>query len=321
MPANLTPQYHEAEERYKKATEPAEKVSALEEMLRVIPKHKGTEKMQADLKRRLSRLRKDAARKPAAASQRPFYQIPREGAGRVLLAGPANSGKSQLLDSLTAASPEVADYPFTTRVPQAGMMAYEDIQIQLIDMPPLAPETLEAWQLAMLEQADVVLLMLDVNDPQLLDQTEFVLEKLGQRGIELSPEAAPRVVVLGNKVDQPSGEENFAAWQELYADRFRALPFSARRQLDREQLRSRLFELLEIVRVYTKRPGHGPEKDGAPYVLGKGSTILDAAAAVHKDMAENFKYARVWGTTLFDGQMVERTHVMEDGDVVEIHTG
>lgn len=321
MPANLTPQYHEAEERFKRASTPAEKVAALEEMLRVIPKHKGTEKMQGDLKRRLSKARKESAKKGPASTQRPLHQIPREGAGQVVLCGPPNSGKSTILDLLTAAQPEVADYPFTTREPQAGMMPYEDVQIQLIDTPPLAPETFEAWQMAMIEHADTALLTFDVNDPLLLDQTEFVLEKFKQRPIEISEAARPKVAVLGTKVDLPEGKANFAAWMELFEGRFQARPFSALREEDREWLRRRLFDWLEVVRVYTKKPGHAAERDATPYVLKRGGTILDAAAAVHKDLAENFKFARVWGKTLFDGQMVERTHVMEDGDIVEIHGG
>ncbi len=319
MPANLTPQYHDAEERFKKASTSEEKVAALEEMLRVIPKHKGTEKMQAELKRRLSKARKESAKKGPASSQRPVYQIPREGAGQVVLSGPPNSGKSQLLELMTSAHPEVADYPFTTRIPLAGMMPFEDIQIQLVDTPPLAPETFENWQLAMIEHSDITLLLFDVNDPLLLDQTEFVLKKLAGRPIELSETAQPKVFVLGNKVDQPGGRDNFAAWVDLYRGQFQAHPVSVLREDDRNTWRRRLFDELEVVRVYTKRPGHAVEKDATPYVLDRGATILDAAAAVHKELADSFKFARVWGKTLFDGQMVERTHVMEDGDVVEIH--
>ncbi len=319
MPANLTPEYHEAEEQFKKASSREDKVAALEEMLRVIPKHKGTEKMQADLKRRLSKLRKEPAQKAGSSTQRPHYQIPREGAGRVVLAGPPNSGKSLLLDLLTKAEPEVADYPFTTRIPLAGMMPFEDVQIQLIDTPPLAPETLEPWQLVMIEQSDITLLLFDVNDLLLLDQTEYVSKLLAERGIQLSEQSRPKVVVLGNKVDLPQGPENLTAWQELYEERFQAHPFSVMREEDRECLRRQLFDRLEIVRVYTKRPGNAVDEKATPYILPKGGTILDAAASVHQELAERFKYARVWGKTLFDGQMVERTHVMEDGDVVEIH--
>lgn len=319
MPANLTPEYLQAEERFKSASSHPEKVAALEEMLRTIPKHKGTEKMQADLKRRLSQLRKEAQKKKSTATQKPFYYIEREGAGQVIVCGPPNSGKSHLLTSLTGVETEVGDYPFTTRVPKPGMMPYEDIQIQLVDTPPLAPEFLEPWQLAMIKQSDVALAVFDVNDPNLLEQTEFVLSTLAQRGISADGRGSPRVLVLGNKTDLPGGKENFDVWQDLYRERFHAMPFSALSASHLGNLKKRLFDLLEIIRVYTKAPGKKPDEQPVPYVMKRGSTISDVAAVIHKDLAEHFKYARVWGKTKFDGQMIERTHVLEDGDLVEVH--
>ncbi len=320
VPANLTPEYFQAEQKFKSASSIPKKIEALEEMLRTIPKHKGTEKMQADLKRRLSQLRKESQKKKSTASQKPFYHIEREGAGQVVLCGSPNSGKSQLLASLTHAEPEVADYPFTTRVPQPGMMAYEDIQIQLVDTPPLSPQSLEPWQLAMIKQADLALLLFDVNAPDLLEETEFALSTLEKKGISLDTASGPMVVVLGNKTDLSGGRENFTAWQELYRERFQAEPFSALLESDLNQIRNRIFELLKIVRVYTKAPGRKPEENPIPYVLKKGSTIQEAAVTVHKDLGESFKFARVWGKTKFEGQMVERSYVLEDGDLVEIHT-
>ena len=319
MPANLTAQYLEAESKFKQASTSTEKVQALEEMLRAIPKHKGTEKMQADIKKRLSKVRKESQKKKSSASQRPDHYVKHEGAGQVVLCGPPNSGKSQLLTNLTHARVEVADYPYTTRVPQPGMMPFEDILIQLVDTPPLSPESLEPWQLAMIQQSDLALVVFDVNDSELLDQTEFILSKLEERGITTAPDQRPGLVFLGNKLDQPQGETNFSAWQELYQGQFRAEPFSAVSPTCLEELRLRLFKLLDIIRVYTKPPGKKPERNTDPFVFPRGSTILDAAATVHKEIAQSFKFARVWGHSRFEGQMVERSYVLEDGDVVEIH--
>ncbi len=320
MPANLTAQYFEAESKFKQASTSAEKVQALEEMLRNIPKHKGTEKMQADIKKRLSRERKESQKKKSSGgSQRPDHYVKREGAGQVVLCGPPNSGKSQFLTNLTHAQVVVADYPYTTRMPQPGMMPFEDILIQLVDMPPLSPESLESWQLAMIQQANLALVIFDVNDPDLLEQTEFVLSKLEERGITGGPAQRPGLVFLGNKCDHSQGEANFSAWKELYQDRFQAEPFSAVSPPYLEELRHRLFKLLDIVRIYTKPPGKKPERNTDPFVFPRGSTILDAAATVHKEIAQSFKFARVWGHARFEGQMVERSYVLEDGDVVEIH--
>ncbi len=319
MPANLTPQYFEAEDRFKSAATDAERVDALQEMLRVIPKHKGTEKMQADLKRRLAKLRKQAQKKGGAASHKPHHHVDKEGAGQVVLCGPPNSGKSQLLANLTHAEPEVADYPFTTRTPQPGMMPFEDIQIQLVDTIPLAPEMLEPWQMAQIHNADVVVLLFDATDPDLLGQTDFVLAAFQKRGIDISAAAKPPVLVLGNKIDRPGAQDEFEVWQELFRESFQAEPFSAFGEGDLLALKVRLFKMLNIVRVYTKAPGHKRDEDASPFVLKKGSTMLDLATAVHKDMAANFKFAKVWNDHGLEGLMVERTYEVQDGDLAEIH--
>ena len=319
MSANLTHDYLQAEEALKSATTHSEKIQALEVMLRTIPKHKRTEKMQADIKRRLSHLRKESQKRKPTTTQKPFYHIEREGAGHVILCGPANSGKSQLLAKLTHAHPEITDYPFTTRAPQPGMMHFEDIQIQLVDTPPLAPEIIGSWQLAMIQQADGAVLLFDINDPNLLDQTEFVLKVFDDRGIRLSQSEKPWVKTLGNKIDAPQGNENFEAWQELYKKRLSTQPFSSFSDEALGHLKQHIFRRLDIVRVYTKAPGKKPVEDSSPFVLKRGSTIMDAARAIHKDISQTFKFARVWGKIKFEGQMVERNYVLEDGDLLEIH--
>ena len=321
MPANLNPEYFEAEEKFKNAETNDEKLAALQEMLRVIPKHKGTEKMQADLKRRLARLRKECQKQKAAGSQRrPFHYVEREGAGRVVLCGPPNGGKSSLLGSLTRAEARIAAYPFTTRVPQPGMMVYEDIQIQLVDTPPIAEEMLEGWQLAMIEQADLSVVVFGLDDPDLLEQTEYVLSVFEQRGIVLGLAERTKVLVCGNKIDVAGCEENFAAWKELFEEVFEPYPMSAISNPYLEGFRKLIFDSLGIVRVYTRSPGSSRKKDETPYVLKQGTTVLQAAKAIHKDLAAGLKFARIWGKGKYDGQMVERDYVLKDGDLLEVHT-
>lgn len=319
MPANLTPSYLQAEETLKAATTYSKKIQALETMLRTIPKHKGTEKMQGQIKRRLSQLRKDSQKRKSLSPRKPFYHVEREGEGHVILSGPPNSGKSQLLAKLTHALPEITHYPFTTREPQPGMMHFEDIQIQLVDTPPLALEIIEPWQLAMIQQADGVLLIFDVNDLNLLDQTEFVIKVFEERGVQLNESAKPWVTILGNKTDKQGGKENFETWQELYREQFSTQPFSSFSDEYLGHLKQYIFQHLDIIRVYTKAPGKKPTEDPSPFVLKKGSTIVDAARAIHKDISQTFKFARVWGKTRFEGQMVERNYVLEDGDLLELH--
>jgi ribosome-interacting GTPase 1 len=329
MPANLTPQYLDAEKRFRQAKTPAEKISALEEMLALIPKHKGTEKMQADLKRRLSKARDEAQKKGKAGARGFTYHVPREGAGQVVLVGPPNSGKSTLLAMLTNAEPEVADYPFTTRKPLPGMMEFENIKIQLVDLPPLAAEWTEGWVFALIRNADLVLVLVDLGDDEVLDHVERVKGQLAEHKIRLvgqaaawSPEEAlaeKRALLVGNKEDLDGAKERAALLAECYAADLPLLTVSAASGGNLEALRRALYEGLGIVRVYTKSPGKKPDFE-APFVLKQGATVLDVAEAVHKDIAAGLKFAKIWGVDKFDGQRVTRDYIVQDGDVIELHS-
>jgi ribosome-interacting GTPase 1 len=237
MPANLTPQYLAAEQRFKDATTTQEKTEALEEMMAVIPKHKGTEKLQADLRRRLAKLRTEAEKKHGVSKASAMYSVQREGAGQAVLAGGANTGKSSLLARLTHATPEIGDYPFTTRLPQPGMMPYENIKIQLVDMPPVDPNFYEPWMGSVIRQADLVLLVADLGTDALLDEIESVLTLLENSRIRLvrvpeaedaqSPTVSRRTILVANKIDAPGAQANLEILREFYENRFLVLPTSA----------------------------------------------------------------------------------------------
>ncbi len=312
MPANLSPEYLSAEQEYKTARTSAEKIAALERMLATIPKHKGTEKLQADIKRRLSQARKDSQKKGGAHAV-PFYLVPREGAGQVALIGPPNSGKSQLVCALTHARPEVADYPFTTRFPAPGMMMYEDVHIQLVDLPPVSAEFTESWLPQVIRYAHLGALVVDLNDPALLDEIEFIASTL-----EAWRVPPPRLLVA-NKADLPGGEENFSALADLYRERYPCLAVSALTGRNLDRFARAVFDLLGLVRVYTKAPGKKADLT-APYVLHRGQTVLDAARLVHKDFGDHLKFARLYRIgAAHDGLMVERAHRIEDRDILEFH--
>jgi hypothetical protein len=312
MPANLTPDYLAAEREYKSAHTQSEKVAALELMLATLPKHKGTEKLQADLRRRLSQARKESQKKGGAHAA-PFYLIEKEGAGQVALIGPPNSGKSQLVATLTHAQPEVADYPFTTRFPTPGMMLFENVQIQLVDLPPISPEFMEPWIPQVIRNATLGVLVADVNDAAVLDQIEFI-EQILERHHLPSPK-----LLAGNQLDLPGGPDNFAALRELYGERYRYAGISAASGQGLDAFARAVFEALEIVRVYTKVPGQKAVLD-APFILRRGQTVQDAARLVHKDFAENLKFARLFHVEgNREGLMVERAHVVADQDILEFH--
>ncbi len=336
MPANLTPQYLAAEQRFKDAVTTQDKIEALEEMMAVMPKHKGTEKLQADLRRRLAKLRTEGDKKHGAAKGASLYSVQREGAGQIILVGAPNVGKSSLLARLTHATPEIGDYPFTTRLPLPGMMPFEDIQIQLVDMPPIDRHFYEPWMGSIVRHGDLALLIVDAGSDDVLDEVDEVLHVLDGSKIRLEGKQAQEstdrslpvevsTLLAANKCDAPNAIDNRQILQEFYAVRFEILPVSAKSGEGLEHLRRRLFERLDVVRVYTKIPGKKADLSGAPYVLRRGSSVLDAARAVHRDFALSLRFAKIWSSdrsrrpVRFDGQMVERTHLLEDGDILELH--
>jgi len=325
MPANLPPQYHEAEQRYREARTPQEKIEALEEMLAIMPKHKGTEHLRGDLKRRIAKLKTEAQKKGGA--KRASMAVDKEGAGQVVLVGPPNVGKSMLIRRLTNARPEVAEYPFTTRRPLAGMMPYENIQIQLVDLPAISFEYMEPWVLGLIRPADLILLIVSLQDDVLeqIGMVEGILERarislIGEG--ELLPRevgrAAKRTLLVGNKIDDKRAEEAYTVLQALYGSRFLVVAISAQEGTNVELLKRLIYEGLGILRVYTKAPGKPPSL-AAPVVLPKGSTVLDMAGSIHKDFVQELKYARVWGQGKYDGQRVPRDYVVQEGDIVELH--
>ncbi|MBW1715089.1 MAG: TGS domain-containing protein [Deltaproteobacteria bacterium] len=327
LPANLPPTYFEAEKRYREAKTAAEGVAALEEMLAIMPKHKGTDKLKADLRRRISKLKSKQQQKKKIGRRDRSYTIEREGVGQAVLLGTPNVGKSALVAALTNADPPVADFPHSTWKPTPGMMYFENVQIQLIDMPPVSKEHTEPWLLDMARRADIILVVVDVQtDPmQQLEETVSFLKdnRIAPLGMADLYGVTDRwtfvsFLVVANKSDDQSTEENFEIFKSLVEDDWSLIPVSAKTGHNFDLLRETLFTNLEIIRVYTKIPGKEPDRK-APFVLKKGSRLEDLASKIHKDFLEKLKYAKVWGKDVYDGQMVQRDHVLQDGDIVELH--
>jgi uncharacterized protein len=326
MPTNVSPEYKAAEARYRAAKTPEERLAALEEMGSKLNKHKGTEKLYADIKRRIKQLRQEQAK---SAQKRGFsITVDREGAGQVALAGLPNAGKSSLVAGFTRATPEVADYPFTTRVPVPGMLYYEDVGIQLLDMPPVSPEYTEGWVYSMIRTADAVLLVFDLTaaDPTADIESARALLMDGARVPLLSRDearaaddpklAAKPAILIGTRLDVPGAGDMLELVREFYPG-FDVIGVGNGGE-GRDALPRALFDLLLLMRVYSKTPGKEADRS-RPYVLERGATLLDFAGLVHKDFAEKLSYARAWGTGKFDGQRIQRDHVLADGDVIELH--
>jgi len=324
MPANLSPEYHRAEERLRAARTAGEKIAALEEMLRVIPKHKGTDHMQADLKSRIAKARKEGGKK---AGKTGFsYIIPREGAGQVALAGPPNSGKSSLVRALTNATPAVGDYPFTTREPIPGMMPFEDIAFQLVDLPPISEQHVEPWVFDLIRYADLVWVVVDGERAiegfdearRLLEARNVGLYPAGTEPRYLTAAVQKKALIVVTGLDKLGVADSLPVVEELLEGRWCVAGVSALAGIGVEELARRTFDALAIMRVYTKQPGK--LRDGsAPFALPLGSTVGDLAERIHKDLEGTMTFARVWGTSAFDGQAVQKEHVLAEGDIVEIH--
>jgi small GTP-binding protein len=325
MPANLPPQYFEAEKNFREAKNPLEKIAALEEMLAIMPKHKGTDHLRAELRARIAKLTQLAAKKSGA--RRASTIIEKEGAAQVAVVGLPNVGKSQFVSSITNASPPVAEYPFTTHSATPGMMEFENIKIQLIDTPPLVPQAIDFWLPPMLRRADALLILVDLADAP-LEQMEAVTAQLEKMRIVIGDASAgedseftiwhKKVLIIGNKLDLDGASQNYEALKDKYGGQFPVIAVSAKQGTGLEKLKVKIYQVLDIIRVYTKAPGGKPDFTD-PIVIRRGSILEDAAAEVHKDFAAKMKYARIWGSGKHDGVMAKRDHVLEDGDIIELH--
>ncbi len=324
MPANLTADFIKARNKLRQAKSPQEKLAALEEMLATIPKHKGTDHMQADIKKRIAKARGSSGGSKKGKSHS-YEHIPKDGAGQVVLIGPPNAGKSTLLSALTNAKPEVATYPFSTIIPVPGMMAFEDIMIQLVDLPPLAPDYTEPWVYNLIRSCDLALVVLDASDGELLkDEFDELVEQLEERNIQLvkdrPTDAEDRIKEIPVRIVLTKAN---LADADLIREATNQLPFSVLSISGTtadglDALKAAMFEALDVVRIYTKLPGQKPDMT-EPYTLPAGSQAIDGVRAVHREFADRLKYVRIWGSGRFDGQQVPSDHVLEDGDIIEVH--
>ena len=327
MPANLPPTYFEAEKRYREAKSPDDKVEILEEMLTIMPKHKGTDKLRAALTHKISKFKAQSQKKRGTSRRETAYSIEREGAAQVVVVGPPNTGKSSLIAALTNASPEVTDFPHATWKPTPGMAPYENIQFQLIDTPPITREYIDPWMADLIRHADIVVILLDLKKDT-LEQLEDILSILEKLRIfpygalipeDLKKQPFVKKMLVGvNKMDEPEEQEDYEVFLELSDLKLPSLGISTRTGRHLTAFIEKIYEISEIIRVYTKAPGKEPDMN-APFVLPRDSILEDLAAKIHKDFSQKLKFARVWGEMVFDGQMVQKDYVLQEGDVAEIH--
>ncbi len=331
MPANLPPQYLKVEAEYKSASAPEERLEKLRELFRLLPKHKGTEKLQSDLKQKISQLKEEQERgKSGSKKAGPSYHVSREGAGQVMLIGPPNCGKSALLAALTHAKPEIAAYPYTTRAAQPGIMMWQDVPVQLVDLPPISSEFVPSWVPSVIRAGDAAVLVADLSSDDVADATEAVLERMAAAHTELVGELPHdsldesirhlKTLLAATKLDTEGARDRLEMVREWFEPRFPVSAVSVTTAVGLETLRDATYHLLGAMRVYTKAPGRAADRT-KPITLPIGSTVLDLAREIHRDFEQTLKSARIWGSGLFEGQVVGRDHELQDGDLVELHVG
>jgi ribosome-interacting GTPase 1 len=329
MAVNLTPQYHEAEAEYKRASTAEERLECLHKMWTLVPKHKASEKLQAELKTKISETKAEVEKERRSPKKGSVsHKIPRQGAGQVLLVGGPNAGKSRILSRLTRATPEVAPYPFTTREPHAGMMDWEDARVQLIDTPPITADFLEGYLSSMIRACDSCVIVVDLGDDDGPFAAEAVLDKLAHVKTVLVGELLTdpedptieyvKTLLAANKASSPDAPDRLDIVREMYGGRFPIISLDAESGAGLEDLRNAIYRSLGVIRVYSKKPGKPAEME-SPFTCPIGSTVAAMAELVHRDFADKLKSARIWGTGVFDGQAVTRDHVLHDRDVVELH--
>jgi ribosome-interacting GTPase 1 len=325
VPANLTPQYLEAEKNFRNAKSTEEKIACLEEMLAVMPKHKGTDHLRAELRTKMAKLTESLGKKSGVS--RMSMKIEKAGAAQVAIIGPPNTGKSQIVSRITSAKPTVADYPYTTQTATPGMMVFENIQLQLIDTPPIGEQPPEWWLLNLIRRADVVMIVVSLAQDAIAP-AESIVKLLTENNIGLGPapdnadnEKSPitykKALIAGNMADLDYGGNNYRALENYYKEKLTTIGVNAVYG-NMDELKRKLYEILNVIRVYTKTPGGKPDMTD-PIVLEKGSKLEMAAASIHKTFTQRMKFARIWGSGKHDGVMVSRDHVLEDGDIIELH--
>ncbi|MCJ7777689.1 MAG: TGS domain-containing protein [Sedimentisphaerales bacterium] len=325
MPANLTPEYFKAERWYREATTNEEKILAVERMLAVMPKHKGTDHLKADLRRKLSKLKETPAKKGKGKHADIFY-IQRTGVGQVALLGTPNCGKSSIVAALTNAKVNVAEFPFATNAPVPGMMKFEDVQIQLVDMPPITADYSAPGQVGTYRNCDLIAIVIDLS-ADVKQQLSICADFLDSRNLLIDSETATvdqqgnplgkRAFCICTKSDiaKPGAFEKL---KQLCGRRFELVEISTRTGPGLDKLPAKLFSLLGIIRIYAKPPGKKPDMD-EPFTLPAGSTVMDLATAIHRELSDKLKFARIWGTSVYKGQNVQKNHILKDKDIIELH--
>jgi len=328
VPANLTPQYHKAEREYRTAETAVDRVQCLETMLRIIPKHKGTDRLQGELRAKLKEARVEVQVEASAPKSTRTFRISKQGAGTVFIIGPPNSGKSRLVAELTNAEPNVEPYPFTTREPLSAMMPVHDVMVQLVDTPPVTASNLEPYLLNFVRSSELTILCFNGSSDDAPQEVFDVIEQFRQRKTVLSAESGfddddfsivhvPTLLVLTHAADEDVDIRR-EFFSELSPPELPIALVDFDQGIHIEELRAAIYEALSVIRVYTKRPGQSADSE-APLTFPQGATVEDFALKLHQDLFDTLQFAKVLSRGSDNYTRVNRDYELSDGDTVELH--
>jgi len=332
MPANLPPQYIKLEEECRREKDPRRRLDLLQQMFAEIPKHKGTSHLQGELKSKISKTKQQlrSAKKSGGTRQVALEYVPREGAGQFVLFGAPNAGKSSIVGALTHAHVTVEEWPFATRKPVPGMAKWENVQLQLVDTPSIAPEYCETYVFNIIRTCDMAVLVLSLGNDDILEDYDYVVNRVHEGNLRLEglvepdpnlPTAMPKqTIIVATGHDRPDAAMRLSLLTDTVGGRVAVFPVSIPEKAGLDPFLKCCFTSLELLRVYSKAPGQAADYDD-PILVPHGGRVADAATVIHKDFAQNLHHARLWSATnpASQGQRVPADHRLEEGDVLEFH--
>jgi uncharacterized protein len=303
MPINAHPDYIKAEKDYYDASSDEEKLAALEEMLKWVPKHKGAETLRKNIRTRYKKLKQEFAKSKKKSGSK--KGIKKEQLQAVII-GLTNSGKSSILKAITNANPKIASYGFTTTEPEIGTLDYEGCNIQIIDLPPIASPNFDK---GIVNNAETLLIVVEK-----IDEIKSILEQVKQN-------KNSKKIIIFNKIDLYNENTKRKIKETLKSKRYTHELVSTKSNEGLEELKEKILKSFPIIRIYTKHPGKKQKHQDKPVVLQKDSTLADVAEKILHGYSKKVKYAKVTGPSAkFKNQKIGLKHIVKDKDVVEFYT-
>ena len=301
MPINAHPEYIEAESKFHNANTDEERLRALEEMMRHMPKHKSAESLRKNIRNRYKRLKLEYTKKSKKSGKKGI----KKGDMQAILLGLTNSGKSSILKAITNTHPKIASYGFTTNQPLQGTLNFQGCTIQIIDMPPIASENFDK---SLVNSADTILIVVERLHEIKTIQESF--KNLNERA---------KTIIIFNKIDNHEAETIRKIEATLKTKKYNYILVSTKTDEGIDELKEKILDSFNVIRVYTRQPG--TRQDNIPVVLNPKSTLKDVAEKVLHGYSKKVKYAKITGpSSKFKGQKVGLKHVVKDRDVVEFFT-